>query len=351
MKDLSKHIEFLLLDHECVIYPDLGAFITSYISSKWSQEENLFLPPYRSVWFNPQLKEDDDLFVSTLARRYHISHADAALLCAEYLEELNQELEENGTVEVGSIGALIREEEDAPIIFAPSPSGVCTPGLYGLDTVQIPLLPEKSKEEETFPAAQTDKPAIHTDERHITIRIRRSLVNYLTSAAASIILFLAFSTPAQNTAMTEGERAQTELFIPSNLMPRTIVKVQKEMPKEITAEAATETANEATTGTAIQETGTQEETAETSAPGTTQAAMPQPAYAMVLASSISLKNAQSYVETLQARGLKAEVLARGKMVRVVIPGFQTAEEVHRAIKELQKTSSEFSKAWTLKLED
>ena len=72
---------------------------------------------------------------------------------------------------------------------------------------------------------------------------------------------------------------------------------------------------------------------------------------MVLASSISMKNAQNYVANLQNRGHKAEVLVRGKMIRVIIPGFQSAEEVHQAIKELQKQSNEFSKAWTLKLED
>ena len=340
MKDLSKHIEYLLLDHECVIYPDLGAFITSYISSKWSQEENLFLPPYRSVWFNPQLKEDDDLFISTLARRYHISHADAALLCAEYLEELYQELEENGTVDLGSIGALIREEDDAPLIFAPSPSGISTPSLYGLDTVQLPLLQALNEEISVSPVTPAAKPAIHTDEKHITIRIRRSLVNYLTAAAASIILFLSFSTPALNTGMTEEQLAQTEFFLPSNLVPHTVVSVKEEHPRETNVNTEVQEVSE------VEATGTTQATS--SSASTTSASSP---YAMVLASSISMKNAQSYVANLQSRGHKAEVLVRGKMVRVIIPGFQSAEEVHQAIKELQKQGNEFSKAWTLKLED
>ena len=332
MKDLSKHIEYLLLDHECVIYPELGAFITSYISSKWSKEENLFLPPYRSVWFNPQLKEDDNLFISSLAQRYNISRDDAILLCTEYLEEIYQELEENGTVDIGSIGTFIRESEDSPMIFAPTLSGIATPDIYGLDSVQLHLLDVREADIGATVFKQADH-AIHTDEKHITIRIRRSIVNYITAAAASVILFLSFSTPALNTGMTEEQRAQTEFFMPSNLIPHTIVTVKEEHPKE--------TINEDTEVQGVNETEAQ------IVPKTST----HSPYAMVLASSISMKNAQNYVANLQNRGHKAEVLVRGKMVRVIIPGFQSAEEVHQAIKELQKQSNEFSKAWTLKLED
>ncbi len=332
MKDLSKHIEYLLLDHECVIYPELGAFITSYISSKWSKEENLFLPPYRSVWFNPQLKEDDNLFISSLAQRYNISRDDAILLCTEYLEEIYQELEENGTVDIGSIGTFIRESEDSPMIFAPTLSGIATPDIYGLDSVQLPLLDVQETDIGATVFKQADH-AIHSDEKHITIRIRRSIVNYITAAAASVILFLSFSTPALNTGMTEEQRAQTEFFMPSNLIPHTIVTVKEEHPKE--------TINEDTEVQGVNETESQ------IVPKTST----HSPYAMVLASSISMKNAQNYVANLQNRGHKAEVLVRGKMVRVIIPGFQSAEEVHQAIKELQKQSNEFSKAWTLKLED
>ena len=227
MKDLSKHIEYLLLDHECVIYPELGAFITSYISSKWSKEENLFLPPYRSVWFNPQLKEDDNLFISTLAQRYNISRADAILLCTEYLEEIYQELEENGTVDIGSIGTFIKESEETPMIFAPTPSGVATPYIYGLDSVQLPLLNAQTTDMQATDSRQAVH-AIHTDERHITIRIRRSVVNYVAAVAASIILFLGLTTPAYNTGMIQEQRAETELFIPSNLRPLTSVSAQPE---------------------------------------------------------------------------------------------------------------------------
>jgi hypothetical protein len=272
------------------------------------------------------------LFISSLAQRYNISRDDAILLCTEYLEEIYQELEENGTVDIGSIGTFIRESEDSPMIFAPTLSGIATPDIYGLDSVQLPLLNVQETDIGATVFKQADH-AIHSDEKHITIRIRRSIVNYITATAASVILFLSFSTPALNTGMTEEQRAQTEFFMPSNLIPHTIVTVKEEHPKE--------TINEDTEVQGVNETEAQ------IVPKTSTLSP----YAMVLASSISMKNAQNYVANLQNRGHKAEVLVRGKMVRVIIPGFQSAEEVHQAIKELQKQSNEFSKAWTLKLED
>ena len=337
MKDLSKHIEYLLLDHECVIYPELGAFITSYISSKWSKDENLFLPPYRSVWFNPHLKEDDDLFVSTLVQRYNISRADAILLCTEYLEEVYQELEENGTVDIGSIGTFIKESEEAPLIFAPTLSGIETPDIYGLDSVQLPLLSAQETDMQTTELKHADH-AIHSDKKHITIRIRRSIINYVTAAAAAVVLFLGFPTPAHNTGMTEEQKAETDFFMPANLRPMPAVSAS---PKGLVQEEDAQPMIES-------EDVTEEESIDTS---TATIKSEQPSYAIVLASSISMKNAQSYVASLQNRGHKAEILSRGKMIRVIIPGFHSADEVHQAIKQMQSQSNEFSKAWTLKLED
>ena len=86
MKDLSQHIEYLLLDHDCVIYPQLGAFRATYVPSRWSQAEDLFLPPYRSVSFDADTKESDGLFETSLSRRYRVSPVDAEVMCAEYLD-------------------------------------------------------------------------------------------------------------------------------------------------------------------------------------------------------------------------------------------------------------------------
>ena len=72
-------------------------------------------------------------------------------------------------------------------------------------------------------------------------------------------------------------------------------------------------------------------------------------YAIVLASAISQKNAERYVENLKSRGYKAEIQSTKKLIRVIIPGFSTKEEVQTQIKQMKESSDEFSKIWTLEL--
>ena len=59
MLNLSRHIESLLLDHNCVIIPGFGGFITQYTSARYIKEEGIFLPPYRNIIFNKELVLND----------------------------------------------------------------------------------------------------------------------------------------------------------------------------------------------------------------------------------------------------------------------------------------------------
>ena len=55
MKELSQHIETLLLENDCVIIPGFGGFVAHYASAQWVEEECIYLPPTRNIGFNPQL--------------------------------------------------------------------------------------------------------------------------------------------------------------------------------------------------------------------------------------------------------------------------------------------------------
>ena len=56
MISLAKHIELLLLDHDCVIVPELGTFIANHASACYNEDDDsLFLPPYRNICFNQNI--------------------------------------------------------------------------------------------------------------------------------------------------------------------------------------------------------------------------------------------------------------------------------------------------------
>ena len=330
MKDLSQHIEYLLLDHDCVIYPQLGAFRATYVPSRWSQAEDLFLPPYRSVSFDAETKESDGLFETSLSRRYRVSPVDAEVMCAEYLDYIRQELAENGTMDLCSIGVFVQENETDPLTFYPAPAGVATPALYGLDSLHMDPLSAEQRPTRRRGRRRSIVPTVKSDERNITIRISRHLANYVAATAASITLFFAFSTPVQNTHLNQPQSAGSNLFLPSHLMPSL-----QETP-HIEPLAANEAQAEPTSKAPGEEI---------SAP-----AQPRGGYAVVLASAISMKNANAFVEDLKAEGYNAEVYVKNDMVRVILPGYETAADVHRQIQQMKAKSRKYDKAWTLKIE-
>ncbi len=329
MKDLSLHLENLLLYHDSVIYPQLGTFTTTYVPSKWSEQEELFLPPYRSVSFSTEPKEGNDLFVTTLSRRYRVSATDAHVMCAEYLDYIRQELSENGTMDLGSIGVFVQEEETDPLTFYPAPSGAASPSLYGLDALHMsPVsqpkdIREKEKEHHT--------PTLESDDRHITIRISRQWAGYVATAAACILLFFTFSTPVENSSMPTQLTAETDFFMPANLIPS--ISGNTTPVETPAAEAVPEKSTASVTETSVLDNAAEVEQ-----------------YAVVLASAVSMKNAQAFVESLQAEGYNAQVYVKNDMVRVIIPGFRTAAEVHEQISQMKAKSHKYDKAWTLKIE-
>ncbi len=59
MNELSRHIEVLLLEHDCVIIPQLGGFVAQYVSSHRVTAEQTIYPPFRTVGINAQLTLND----------------------------------------------------------------------------------------------------------------------------------------------------------------------------------------------------------------------------------------------------------------------------------------------------
>ena len=67
MNQLPTLIEYLLLNHDYVVIPDLGTFIVQLQDARRNEAEEAFLPPIRSVRFNTELIHSDDLLVNSIA--------------------------------------------------------------------------------------------------------------------------------------------------------------------------------------------------------------------------------------------------------------------------------------------
>ena len=205
MNLLAKNIEYLLLSHNCVIVPSLGAFSTSLSPARWVEGESLFLPPVRYVHFDATVTSDpQSLFVHALERIYHISFDEASFRCEEMLADFHRALVTEGSVDFGSIG-VFSLEDDAQITMASCECGILTPDYYGLDALHFKRLCDRKQPSKIIPLITPEHEAhLHPtkgngeiaaaapapiETRHFVIRIRKTLFRYACFILFAVMAF------------------------------------------------------------------------------------------------------------------------------------------------------------------
>jgi hypothetical protein len=132
MIDLSRHIELLLLDHDCVIVPEMGAFIANHASACYNDAgDSMFLPPYRNICFNQNIVSNDGLLVQAYMSAYDAAYPEALKQMRQDIAETMRELDIRGRYELENIGVL-HKGINGNITFNSVKSGILTPSLYGL---------------------------------------------------------------------------------------------------------------------------------------------------------------------------------------------------------------------------
>ena len=318
MLELSTHIEYLLLSQSQVNVPQLGTFTAAEMSSRRVEEEGIFLPPFRTVTFKYNEQEAGEDFISSFSKMHNLSRQDARIVCAEYVDEFKQTLEEEETVSFGSMGYMLRDVSTGDIQFMPMQSGIASPSFYGLDALSFAKLSLEQRQQRAkqMAARRVRLTSVQTDQDTITIRINRRAFNYATAVAASVVLFFAVTSPFGKSVTTEVSQKAELFFSPK------ASEVQKNKPAEVKPVVKVE---------------------------------PQPRqvsannYAIVMASALSEKRALSYAKQLRQQGFDAQACMTGKMIRVVIPGFATEDEAYEKIRQCKSSCADFAQAWPMQI--
>ena len=365
MIELSKHIESLLLKHDCVIVPGLGGFVTQYVPARRIDDEMLFLPPCRSVGFNPQLTLNDGLLVQSYMQAYDTNYPETVKLINNSVQQLKIQLQEEGEYELSGIGKLTLGV-GGKYNFIPCEAGVLSPELYGLDAVTQPLLTKKEKEESAETATtqgKQKKVRLKRTEKSYTISINRELVNYVAAAIVAVFFYCLWVTPVSDTTPTERQAASViyeQLFHSPQACPaaqttqtvQTAQPVQTELHQQATAaEAGAEQPNKiapATEEVAQQPQTTAETHNEARQPASSAMDKVDVKYTIGLANAISEDKASAFSQKLKKEGLaEASPYKRGRMVRVVYGHYATEHEAHEALSKLHHHSA-FQDAWVMK---
>ena len=103
MISILDHIEYLMTEHDCVIVPGLGAFISQYSVSK-NAETGIVESVKRNIAFNRSVDYNDGLLINSLMRRENISFERAKSEIDNYVRALYGQLKYEGEVPVGRLG-------------------------------------------------------------------------------------------------------------------------------------------------------------------------------------------------------------------------------------------------------
>lgn len=136
--------------HDCVVVPGLGAFLVNETPAHYDSVAECFIPPMRTLGFNPEVCHNDGLLASSIARKEEISIESAQRELATMVSALNHQLEVTGEYPLGNLGILRKNASVATPIFEPSSYSLSSLRYAGLKSVAItPLCQVKHDEDET----------------------------------------------------------------------------------------------------------------------------------------------------------------------------------------------------------
>lgn len=347
MTELERHIAKLLLDNDCVIVPGFGGFMAHHIAASYDEKNHIFLPPTRTVGFNPRLTMNDSVLAQDYVSFYDLSYPEALKRIESEVDEFRQMiLGKDGGYELCGIGRLYALE-NGEYDFIPNDTGITTPATYGFQAFELDALPATESAPTSVPAASvsdirntesspfatcspiaeaaapapTHNEEEETEPQTLSLNIPVKILRHM--AAACIVLFVMLSIPSRLGDASTGTTNQ------SAIDTKWLYEI---MPKEMTSGKP-------------ESLVASEEAAQAKANEQTDESDALPYYTIVLASRVSIKNAQQYVDKLHQQGMtEANVCRSNGFTKVIYKKFASRAEANSALSQL-KADSSFADSW------
>ena len=374
--ELERHIEILLLSNDCVIVPGLGGFMAHNINARYEEREHLFLPPLRTLGFNPQLNINDSLLVQSYIEAYDISYPEALQRIMDEVEELKQHLQNEGYYELNDIGTLALND-DGNYVFTPCEAGILTPTLYGLTSVEMKRLdarqpqyqpvaitiPEETPEE-TSEAHIVDIDSLTTDSQEEeyeeeegadVIRIKYTWVRNAVAMAAILLAVFILALPSGKTDMMQRTISNLNNGLLFGMMSEDTNTSKIEIKKTDIAKVVTKDSPAQRDSLIQRDSPVQRDSI---AEAKTALAEPTPietveevrkGFCIVLASHVSTRNANAFIERLQKQGYdQAEIFERNNIRRIIYGNYASESDAYNDLQDFHRLR-ETAEAWVMKL--
>ncbi len=185
MNRVIRHIEFLLMQHDCVIVPGVGAVLAHRMSAGFDESGERMLSPVRAFTFNPSLCHNDGMLAASIARAEGLSYEAAARILEAEVAEMRLRLDNDSRMVLGRVGTLLRNA-DGSMRFIVGTLHKHSPSTMWLPEVNL----------EAFAKAENTDCTVAV--KRMNVRPRRILSKITKMAAAVTVLFavgVALTTP------------------------------------------------------------------------------------------------------------------------------------------------------------
>lgn len=136
MASVNDYLKKLLYQYDCVVVPELGAFLTHYQSASFTETSGLYLPPRKRVAFNEALRFDDGILANYIMLHEPVTREGAQRHVSLFVAELRQQVDTTGRFELEGIGTFTYNEENR-LQFSPSVRHNFFGEAYGMSTLSV----------------------------------------------------------------------------------------------------------------------------------------------------------------------------------------------------------------------
>lgn len=370
MVQITLHIERLLVHNDCVIVPGLGGFVVQDCSAKYVEEEDLFLPPYRSVSFNQRLTMNDGLLIQDVAQYHNLEYKDAVRIVNDKVAKIRDILEHEGHYTFHGIGTL-RSTDYGTFEFEPIACGVSAPDLYGLDCYYV------TSRQKAVSLPKKVSINRHDDDT-LTFRLHMNVIRYAAVAAVAAVFFFVCIAPLNSAIKHQRSEAgmlhhlyslivnscsdntlqHTDVIDPASKVKQSapISKKNKQV-QTVTEEnfddtnCVTADTNEGNNLKPATHEDVQVTTNALTLSTKTEVKDKELPYAIVVASCVTIPNANAMIDNWKAKGLpSASIYDKGKYIRVFYGAYTSCDEAHVTLKKLRdEHPEEFAEAWVYEI--
>lgn len=140
METITRHISSMLYNHECVIVPSLGAFITNSVDATIDINRGLLLPPRKEVVFNAQLTHNDGLLTNFFSQAEGLTYLEASSRISSFAENIITALHSGEIVTLPYLGTMALLKNGSIAFTADIKMNYLSES-YGLQTISASVLP------------------------------------------------------------------------------------------------------------------------------------------------------------------------------------------------------------------